>query len=355
MQSTDNGTSWQTIANVKFGDPISAMVSDNEFIYAGTSGNGVVRTSDNGVSWNGASLNLYTVNVTSLAVGDGNLFAATTGGVYRSSDHGGEWTTIMNMFPDPENALAFANGRLYVGTTTHGVYISTDDGASWIASSADIEKRIIYSLVANGGFIFAGTDSGVYVSSDEGTQWIARNSGLPASGNSNSVVNTFIMDGNKVFAASRQGIFLSSDSGINWIDANGTELTGYYVNALAVDAYYIYAGTETSIWRRPLSDFGISAVDEKPDDLPAQVYLSQNYPNPFSGVTNVEYRIPNAEHVTLNVYDMLGREVATLAQGMMSAGTHSVQLSGDGLQNGIYFYRLMAGKNVQTGKMTVVK
>jgi hypothetical protein len=128
-----------------------------------------------------------------------------------------------------------------------------------------------------------------------------------------------------------------------------------HIYAVSAGGGYLYAGTTIGAWRRPFSDFGISAVNEKPNDLPAQITLQQNYPNPFSASTNVEYRIPNEEHVTLSVYNSLGEEVATLVNGESSAGVHSVQLSGEGLQNGIYFYRLIAGKSVKMGKMAVVK
>ena len=128
-----------------------------------------------------------------------------------------------------------------------------------------------------------------------------------------------------------------------------------HIYAVSAGGGYLYAGTTIGAWRRPLSDFGINAVNEKTNDFPVQFSLQQNYPNPFSGSTNVDYRIPNEEHVTLSIYNSLGEEVATLVNGESSAGVHSVQLSGSGLQNGIYFYRLTAGKNVQTGKMIVIR
>jgi len=83
--------------------------------------------------------------------------------------------------------------------------------------------------------------------------------------------------------------------------------------------------------------------------------LSQNYPNPFNSETSFSYTIPEAQHVTLTVHDLLGREVATLVNGQMSAGTHTQSWSADGLAAGVYMYTLTAGEFSQTNKMLYLK
>ena len=70
--------------------------------------------------------------------------------------------------------------------------------------------------------------------------------------------------------------------------------------------------------------------------------LSQNYPNPFNPTTNIEYRIPYREHVTLKIYDILGNEVAILVNEEKPAGSYSVEFNGNKLSSGIYFYQLKA-------------
>jgi len=90
------------------------------------------------------------------------------------------------------------------------------------------------------------------------------------------------------------------------------------------------------------------------NDIPQHFSVAQNYPNPFSEMTNVEYRIPVEGLVTLKVFNTLGEEVATLVNGKQSAGEHSAAFNAIGLQNGIYFYRLAAGRFSQSGKMTII-
>ena len=84
-------------------------------------------------------------------------------------------------------------------------------------------------------------------------------------------------------------------------------------------------------------------------------FLSQNYPNPFNPITNIEYRLPNREFVTLKIYDVLGNEVATLVNEEKPAGSYSVEFNGNKLSSGIYFYRLKAGNFTQNRKMILLK
>lgn len=83
--------------------------------------------------------------------------------------------------------------------------------------------------------------------------------------------------------------------------------------------------------------------------------LAQNYPNPFNPSTTIEFSLPKNERVKLAVYDLLGREVASLVDGRLDAGQHSFVFDGSNLTSGIYFYRLQAGAQVQTRKLMLVK
>ncbi len=89
--------------------------------------------------------------------------------------------------------------------------------------------------------------------------------------------------------------------------------------------------------------------------LPTQFALQQNYPNPFNPSTVINYELPTAAYVHLTVYDMLGKEVATLINGTQDAGYKSVQFSAENLPSGIYAYRLTAGSYVEVKKMAILK
>ncbi len=83
--------------------------------------------------------------------------------------------------------------------------------------------------------------------------------------------------------------------------------------------------------------------------------LEQNYPNPFNPSTNISYTLKNNGKVRLSVYDLLGREVAVLVNGVQTAGSHKATFSGEGLGSGMYFYKLQTGNDVISKKMVLLK
>lgn len=88
---------------------------------------------------------------------------------------------------------------------------------------------------------------------------------------------------------------------------------------------------------------------------PKEYILNQNYPNPFNPTTVIEFVIPKADNVSLKIYDVLGREVATLLNERRNAGVYRVNFNAASLSSGTYFYRLQSGGFTQTKKMILVK
>jgi len=94
----------------------------------------------------------------------------------------------------------------------------------------------------------------------------------------------------------------------------------------------------------------------QPLALPKSYSLGQNYPNPFNPVTHIRFALPRAGDVSLTVYDMTSRVVATLINGYKSAGRYDLTFDGTSLASGSYIYRLQAGnKFVETKKLLLVK
>lgn len=89
--------------------------------------------------------------------------------------------------------------------------------------------------------------------------------------------------------------------------------------------------------------------------LPDSFMLKQNHPNPFNPSTRIEYAVPTSGNVSLRVFDMLGREVAVLVDGMVEAGWYSVNFNAQNLSSGVYLYRLEGRGFAQTLKMVVLK
>jgi cyclomaltodextrinase / maltogenic alpha-amylase / neopullulanase len=89
--------------------------------------------------------------------------------------------------------------------------------------------------------------------------------------------------------------------------------------------------------------------------MPGTIALEQNYPNPFNPVTTIRYQMPNARHLNMSVYDVLGREVAVLVNGVQNPGMHTATFDGSQLPSGVYFCRMQSDSWSQTIKLMLVK
>jgi len=119
------------------------------------------------------------------------------------------------------------------------------------------------------------------------------------------------------------------------IDANGNVLA-----AILYDINVLVDPTE-----------GVASKDQ----IPKELALSQNFPNPFNPTTAISYQLPTYNHVKLRVYDLLGREVATLVDEEKSPGSYKVTFNAQNLTSGIYFYQLKSGADVLTKKFILLK
>jgi len=98
-----------------------------------------------------------------------------------------------------------------------------------------------------------------------------------------------------------------------------------------------------------------SAVKTKPAMVAEDFVLGQNYPNPFNPTTTISYDLKSSGKVRLAVYDLMGKEVAVLMDGVQTTGNHKIQFTGSNLTSGIYFYKLETADQVFVKKMTLMK
>ncbi|MDZ7267556.1 MAG: T9SS type A sorting domain-containing protein [candidate division KSB1 bacterium] len=124
--------------------------------------------------------------------------------------------------------------------------------------------------------------------------------------------------------------------------------------AVNYEVFFESGGAAQSVYFRKRQGV-ITGVQQPALEMPQVYALAQNYPNPFNPSTVISFQLPVGSHVTLKVFDVNGREVATLVDGEMAAGNHTVTFAPHELAGGIYFYQLTAGKFSQTRKAVLIQ
>jgi hypothetical protein len=217
------------------------------YVFAGTGGDGIYRSTNDGDNWTEINSGLTHTDVRALAINsDDHIFAGTFGGgAYRSTDNGGNWIEINSgLTSDYVNALAInASDHVFAGTSSGGAYRSTNNGDNWTQINTGLTSSNVRALAINSaGDIFAGTIvGGVHRSTNNGDNWTQINTGLTET----DVVALAVNSANHVFAGtSGGGMFRSTNNGDNWTEIN-TGLTSDYVEALAINSdNHIFAGTQ---------------------------------------------------------------------------------------------------------------
>jgi len=370
---------------------IWGLTSIDNYIFAASDGYGVLMSSDFGESWELRNNGLKTIFVRPVIAKGTNLFTGEAYDIYRSTDYGLNWESTLNikytlsLYPD--------NETVYAGTFYRGIYLTTNNGLNW--NLKGLETADIRAITKKENLIFVGTDTeGMYLSSNSGDNWIEINYGLPNPcflyaralttlgdnvflGNvwhggvyittnnginwqkrnkqiSDSVVFAFSKKDSTLIASNfKDGLFISKDLGQNWI-CKGEELKGKDVRALWIVGDYLFAGCMGfGVWRRPISE--IVFVKQISNLVPVQNQLYQNYPNPFNSSTIIKYQLKKENYITIKIYDIIGREVKTLVNGSMEAGTYQTEWNAEGLPSGIYFCRIKAVDFTAVKSMMLIK
>jgi N-acetylmuramoyl-L-alanine amidase len=150
---------------------------------------------------------------------------------------------------------------------------------------------------------------------------------------------------------------LATTPPVAWVNGDGKLDGSSYTDSFQMT----HVNGAATLGRVVVDDYRIAtkipgtSIQEPGTAIPNRVMLSQNYPNPFNPTTTISFALPETMSATLEVYDLLGRRVATLANGDFAAGNHTVTFDASQMSSGVYIYRLSTQAGVQTGKMMLVK
>ncbi|MFI5201692.1 MAG: hypothetical protein ACHQNE_04855, partial [Candidatus Kapaibacterium sp.] len=269
-------------------------------------------------------------------------------GVYLSTDTGKSWSAVLN---SGVSALFVSGTNIFADG-----YISTNNGTTWMADTVGLGydtfyTRNILSYALSGGNLFAGTNGGVFLSTDNGTSWTAATKGLPYN------IIALAVSGTNIFALAdtgyyEGGIYLSTDNGTSWTSVTAG-LEHMPVNAIAVSGMNLFAGTDGyGVWRRPLSDFGISSVSQSSTSTHPEIH---SYPNPFSQSTQITFTPESAGYADISVVNLLGEQVARVFSGELDAGPHNFTFSSTaGLPDGMYECLVRMNRRVEKVGMVLL-
>jgi len=343
--STDSGKGWYTTSTGLTDPNISGLATIGSKLFATTLFGNVLESIDSGVNWkekwHGSSINC-------LAACDTILFIGTQdSGIYRSDDEGNSWKSagisgsVSNLIANRNTVLCTINGQ---------IFYSSDQGSVWNSGDITFSSNAI-TIIKN--TIFAGGDKGLFASTDDGiswelTSWTANDG--DGSFLNDSIVSALGSYGDGLFLGTiAQGIFLSGDLGKSWMNASSGLPPNAGISDFGFGPKDVFVGIQgnlndtSGVWRRPLSDFGISAVSETLA-LPLQI---QSYPNPFSSQATIAFTSPNEGYAEVTIVNLLGSQVGRLFAGELAAGEHSFAWSASNLPPGMYECVVNAGGYMQ--------
>lgn len=235
--STNDGLNWSKIS-INLYEAVGAIISQNNYMCAGTWGKGVYFSSDNGVNWAQSSLNSSKFNAI-ISGSNNTIFAGCNytvkgpiSGMYASINNGVNWS-LRGLINYRIYSLALSDNKILAGTEDSGIYISSNNGYNWIKSNFNNVMRVS-CITVNGNYIFAGATNGLYVSTDGGMNWTL-------SPLSNKDVLSIETSNNIVLAGVNYGgAYLSTDYGLSWTQIF---VNDYCVNAIKITGNKILAGT----------------------------------------------------------------------------------------------------------------
>jgi photosystem II stability/assembly factor-like uncharacterized protein len=404
-RSVDNGTTWKKftvpaqpaangVTNIAAKDSNIAVVGlNNGYLLRTTNGgtkwDSVAAYADVNVAWMDAVNCVGTTRDTMIAFGD-----ADNSGIYvgRSTNAGATWTRLTNL-PATDS---LTEATFYAGYYTYGqctdtyqrtiwismyygagvdprMLVSTDAGGTWAVyknvlpggNAYDTYLRSINFKDQNVGYgvikgFSASSTSWMVKTTDGGKTWsdtISVEKGVVHTDATPLTVKP-IRGTNNVFAAGYGALgakaWWSTDNGATWTNLNvplGPTVNATLYNSGFKDAQNGFAiGREVNLKLTPSTGVG-----GQENGQPFAYTLQQNYPNPFNPTTTIGYSVAKAADVQLKVYDLLGRDVATLVQGQHNPGSYSVTFDASRLSSGVYFYTMRAGDFVSSKSLVLMK
>ncbi len=373
--------------------------TSNDVVYAGGASGKLIKTTDGGNTWTTLTHNFGTNVIYKIRIVGNAIYLAGAGAkLSKSTDGGATWAALTPNIPGTFFGLGFKDQNLgYVVGSSLAVAKTTDGGTTWVAQTMPSSLKSTTSL-----WSVAFTDSAVWVSSINGDV-LYSNDGLNwqiakkiTSNNLFSIATV----GNDLFIAGSGGTIIKGVTGspipveltsfaaayknnsvqLTWKTATETNNRGFEIEKRSTGGNWAKIGfvagngNSTEIKHYSFVDaavngkafyrlkqidfdgsFNYSGIVEVNAAVPGKFELAQNYPNPFNPTTGISFKIAQQGKVSLKVYNVIGKEVASLVDGVKAAGSYTVQFNASNLSSGVYYYTLKTNEFTSTKKMVLIK
>jgi photosystem II stability/assembly factor-like uncharacterized protein len=368
-KTLDGGTNWslQKELDGLYSFELCFVYDSLHAWFVGSGVGQLIRTTDGGITWDSASITDKYL---------GNPFGAvhffnTLEGIainkfpWLTTDGGMHWkkgdtTHTLNgptdlAFVDRNNGWVSCSMNPIV--MDEGVIAKTTDGGNTWSYQGDTSLGVIHTcgmfgidcIDTNRAYAAGTTSLGTgrfYWTDDGGKGWHGPPLGT-------ELFDVSFLNRDTGWIVSWSGLIRqTTDAGATWtIYSTGLNSDLKKVRVLRKERVVYVQGTNHVLLRADI----IEGVSHTFDGVPTHFLLSQNYPNPFNPSTTISYQLPKSSTVTLKVFDVLGREVATLVNGKQTTGFKSITWDAANVPSGMYFYRLIAGSFIETRKLVVVR
>ena len=374
FKTEDAGNTWEKVTYPSIGNGECADISiiDKDHFWIATYNGGILATTDGGINW---AVQFYDTAKTrfmdyvkmfdlnnGIAIGDavGNnpfLFLTTSNGgknwdsVKYNDYQGGRSESLWRSISFVSPSIGYFNMSL--GEPPYQLLKTIDGGKSWQNTNYRYDGQLIRFYNDSLGLVVNMLSNRT---TDGGNSWETIN--LPSKDFPfyPSDIEFVPLHPSELWFVDLVNLYFSPDTGRTWVqqkiynaNLNGSEIvfTDSTHGWLLCDSGNVfYTSNNGGI---------ITAVSPIENTTPSEYLLKQNYPNPFNPSTTISFSIPKTNFVTIKVYDVLGREVATLVNEEKSPGNYSVNFNASNLPSGVYFYRIQAGSYSVVKKMLMIK
>lgn len=377
----------------------------------------IFKTTNGGINWDNVYENSTYPMINIKFLNDTNLLVFRTNGhLLRTTNYGYNWSEILTPLSETSKQINFLNeltgyilgGRQYIQKTTNGglnwdsIGVSLvgmpfpgansfsdmsfiDVNTGWLCATGNIVIgghgtfwSNIIKKTTDGGYnwstVFTGNSSTLYNKIkffNENTGWTWADGIIYQTTNGganwsiytqlpNFTINKFhflnsITGWATITSGPNFGLLKTSNLGLNWylqfVSSN------IYVNSVYIQNQNIawFSGSNSAIYKTTDGGGMISAINPVSGNIPDAFFLQQNYPNPFNLTTKINFDLKNTAFAMLRVYDITGREVSTLVNERLNAGSYSYDFNASELPSGVYFYQLQTEGFIETKKMILLK